>query len=121
VTDICKPEAEQLIASAQGAEATTFNPERGEGDCQPARRLELSVGTGRNNTAVDLEKAAKFAQRARDNGMKDCSDSISNGPLVVDTSHIPSATGRFARTISGVQAADKCTAFYSGEPGPRVQ
>jgi len=98
-------------------------PERGEGGCRPARRLEHSGGTGGSghNTATDLETAVKFAQCASDNGMKVFPDPTSNGPLV-DASRIPSAAGRGARSISGFQAAaDKYTAIDSGELGPRVQ
>ncbi len=78
MTGNCRPEAEQLVASAEGAEEATSNPERGEGGCHPARRLELSVGTGGNgcnNTATNLEKAVKFAECMRDNGGKDFPDS----------------------------------------------
>ena len=107
MTGNCRPESEQLVASAQGAEEATSTPERGEGGCHPARRLELSVGTGGSrgdNTATDLEKAVKFAPCARDHGMKDFPDPTSKEPLV-DTSRIPSAAGRGARSISGFQAA----------------
>ena len=82
MTGNCRPEAQRLVGSAEGAEEATSNPERGEGGCHPARRPELSVGTGGsggNNTATDLEKAVKVAQWARDNGMKDFPDAISSG------------------------------------------
>ena len=106
MTGNCRPEAEQLVASAEGAEEATSNPERGEGGCHPARRFELSVGTAGSggNTVTDLEKAVKFAQCAHDNGVKGFPDPTSDGPLV-DTSRIPSAAGRGARSISGFQAA----------------
>ena len=124
MTGDTRPEAEQLVASVEGAEEATSNPKRGKGGCNPARRLELSVrtcGNGCNNTATNLEKAVNFAQRARDNGMKDFPDPTSDGSLI-DTSRIPSAAGSGARSISGFQAAaDKCTPIYSGELGLRVQ
>ena len=124
MTGNCRPEAEQLVASVEGEEEATSNPERGKGGCQPARRLELSVGTGGSrgkNTATDIEKAVKFARCARNSGIKDFPDPTSNGPLV-ETSRIPSAAGRGARSISGFQAtADRCTAIDSGQLGLRVQ
>ncbi len=124
MTGNCRPESEQLVASAEGAEKATSTPERDEGRCHPARRLELSGGTGGsrgNNTTTDLEKAVRFAPCGRDNGMTDVPDPISNGPLV-DTSRIPSATGRDARSIAGfAAAANEYTAIDSGELGLRVQ
>ncbi len=119
-----RPVSEQLVASAEGAEEATSTPERDEGDRHPARRLDLSVGTGGSrgdNTATDLEKAVKFAQSARDNGMKDFPDPTSKEPLV-DTSRIPSAAGRSGHSISGFPAAaNEYTALESGELGLRVQ
>ncbi len=123
MTGNCRPESEQLVASAEGAEEAMSNPERGEGGCGPARRFEPSLGTGGSgdNTATDLETAVKFAQWARDNGMKDFPDPTSDGPLV-DMSRIPSAAGTGARDISGfLAAADECTAIDSAELGQRIQ
>ena len=115
-----RPESEQLVASAEGAEKATSTPERDEGDRQPARGLELSVGTGGsrgNNTATDHEKAVKFAPCARHSGMKDVPDPTSTEPLV-DTNRIPSAAGRSARSVSGFPAvADEYSALDSGELG----
>jgi hypothetical protein len=123
VTGNCRPEAEQLVASAAGAEEATSNTERGEGGCHPTRRLELSVGTGGSgdNTANDLTETVKFTQCERDSGMKGFRHPTSDGPLV-DTNQIPSAAGKGARSISGLEAAaDKCTAIDAGELGMRVQ
>ena len=124
MTGNCRPESEQLVASAEGAEKATSTPERDEGRCRPPRKLELSVGTGGsrvNNTATDLEKAVRFAPDARDSGMTDVPDPTSHEPLVA-TSRIPSATGRDARSIAGfVAAANEYTAIDSGELGLRVQ
>jgi len=124
VTGNCRPEAEQLVASAEGAEEATSNPERSKGGCRPARRLELSVGAGGrggNTTAIDLEKAAKFIRCERDSGTKDYPDPTSNRPLV-ETGRIPSSAGRGSPSISGFQAAaERCTPIDSGELGLRVQ
>jgi hypothetical protein len=55
----------------------------------------------------------------RENGVPDFPDPTPNGPLI-DTSRIPSAAGRGARSIPGFSAAAKeCTAVYSGELGLR--
>ena len=120
MTGICRPEAEQLVASAEGVDEAISNPERGEGGCHPARRLELSVGTGGEgciNTATNLENAVKFAEWMRDNGGKDFPDSAPDRPLI-DTSRIPSAAGRGAHSIPGFRAAaDRCTALYSSALG----
>ena len=123
MTGNCRPESEQLVASAEGAEKATSTPERDEGRCRPPRKLELSVGTGgsRVNNTPDLEKSERFAPGAPDSGMTDVPDLTSHEPLV-DTSRIPSATGRDARSIAGfVAAANEYTAIDSGELGLRVQ
>ena len=123
MTGNCRPVAEQFVAFAEGAEEASA-PEWGEDGCHPACGLELSVGTGGsrgNDTATELEKAVKFASPALENGMKDVLDPTSKEP-VVDTSRIPSAAARGARSISGFQgAADRCTALDSGELGLRVR
>ncbi len=91
-------EAEQLVDSADGADQATSNPDQGEGGWNQARRLELSVlsvSSGANDTATS--------------------------PLI-DTSFVPSAAGRGARSIPWFRAAGgQCTALYSGEPGLRGQ
>ena len=98
------------------------NPKRDEDSCHPTRRLELSVGTGESgdNTANDLDEAMKFIQCARANGMKGFRDPTTDGPLV-DTSRIPPARRKGARSISGLEvAADRYNALDSGELGLRV-
>jgi hypothetical protein len=116
VTGNCRPDAEQLVASADRAEKATFDPERGEGGCHPPRGLELSAGTvdsGANNTATNLEKAVQFAQCMRVKSMTDLPDPTAEG-LLIDTSRLPIAAGEGDRIIPGFQAAaEKCTAIYS--------
>jgi hypothetical protein len=56
MTANCRPESEQLAASAESAQEATSIPEREEGGCLSARRLELSVGIGGrrgDNAATD--------------------------------------------------------------------
>ncbi|HVA08192.1 MAG TPA: hypothetical protein VNG12_15760 [Acidimicrobiales bacterium] len=122
MTGNCRPESEELVASAEGAGEATSAPERDEGGCHLARGLELSVdarGSRGNNTA-DLEKAVRFAPGTRDSGMTDFPDPTSHEPLV-DTSRFPSVAGRGVPSTSGFPAANEYTAVDSGELGLRVQ
>ncbi len=83
--------------------------------------LEPAGFTGSKRSPQEQEAALKFAQCVRDNGVPDFPDPTPNGPLI-DTSRIPSAAGRGARSIPGFQAAaHKCTATYSGELGLQGQ
>lgn len=120
----CRPESEQLAAPAEGAGEAASTPERDEGGCRPASGLELPVGAGGsrgNNTPTDLEKAVRCAPGAGDNGMTDFPDPTSH-ELPVDTSRIPSAAERGARSMSGLPAAAyEYTALGSGELGRPVQ
>ncbi len=83
--------------------------------------LEPPGFMGRKRSPQEQEAALKFAQCMRANGVPDFPDPTPNGPLI-DTTRIPSAAGRGARSIPGfVAAAHKCTAIYSGELGLRGQ
>jgi hypothetical protein len=83
--------------------------------------LEPPGFMGRKRSAQEQKKALEFAQCMRDNGVKDFPDPTADGPLI-DTTRIPSAAGRGARSIPGFQAAvDRCTGIYSGELGLRGQ
>ncbi len=83
--------------------------------------LEPAGFTGSKRSPQQQQAALKFAQCIRDNGVPDFPDPTPNGPLI-DTSRIPSAAGRGARSIPGFDAAaHKCTAIYSGELGLRGQ
>jgi hypothetical protein len=119
-----RPEVEQIVAPAQGGEEATSNPGRGDGGWHPARRCELSVGTGGNDggtTAIDLERAVKFGWCADDCSFGDFPDPTPDGSLV-HTSRIPSAPNWGARSMTGLHAAaDRCTAIDAGELGLRVQ
>jgi hypothetical protein len=69
---------------------------------------------GRKRSAQEQENALEFAQCMRDNGVKDFPDPAEDGPLI-DTSRIPSAAGRGARSIPGFQAAvEKCRDALAG-------
>jgi hypothetical protein len=83
--------------------------------------LEPPGFMGHKRSSQEQEHALKFAQCMRNNGVKDFPDPTRDGPLI-DTSRIPSAAGRGARSIPGFQAAmQKCTAIYSGELGLKGQ
>jgi hypothetical protein len=83
--------------------------------------LEPAGFTGSKRSTQEQQAALKFAKCMRENGVPDFPDPTPNGPLI-DTSRIPSAAGRGARSIPGFPAAaSKCTAIYSGELGLRGQ
>ena len=83
--------------------------------------LEPAGFTGSKRSSQEQHAALKFAKCMRENGLPDFPDPTPNGPLI-DTSRIPSAAGRGARSIPGFPAAaSKCTAIYSGQLGLRGQ
>jgi hypothetical protein len=72
---------------------------------------------GQKRSTQKQESALKFAQCMRDSGVRDFPDPTPNAPLI-DTTRIPSAQGRGARSIPGFTAAtEKCGAKYSRELG----
>lgn len=83
--------------------------------------LEPAGFTGSKRSTRQQEAAIKFAQCIRANGVPDFPDPTANGPLI-DTNRIPSAAGKGARSIPGLQAAaHKCGAIYGSELGLRSQ
>jgi hypothetical protein len=102
------------IANRSSLDTTTAAFKQAIGAC---RDLEPPGFMGHTRSAQQQEHALEFAQCMRDNGIKDFPDPTRDGPLI-DTTRIPSAAGRGARSIPGFQAAmQKCTAVYSGELG----
>jgi hypothetical protein len=72
---------------------------------------------GGKATPQQMSERLEFAQCMRDNGIKDFPDPANDGPLI-DTSRIPSAAGRGARSIPGFQAAmEKCRDDLAGALG----
>ena len=68
-------------------------------------------------TAGEQEARLEFAQCMRDNGVEDFPDPTEDGPLI-DTNRIPSAAGRGARSMPGLQAAmQTCSDAFSDELG----
>jgi hypothetical protein len=83
------------------------------------KALEPAGFMGSKRTPQEQQAALKFARCMRQHGVPDFPDPTPNGPLI-DTSRMPSAAGRGARSIPGFQAAaTECTAIYSGELGLR--
>jgi hypothetical protein len=124
VTGNHRPEAEQLVAFANGVQEATSHRERGGDNWRPARRLELCAGAGSsdaNNTTTNLGEPGQSAQSMCDNGVKDFPDPTADR-LLRDASRIPAAAGKSDQNIPGFHAAaDKCTAIYSSALGLRCQ
>jgi hypothetical protein len=75
--------------------------------------------TGHRRTAQQQKAALAFARCMRDNGVPDFPDPAPDAPLV-DTNRIPSAAGRGARSIPGLDAAmQTCGRTFAGELGLR--
>jgi hypothetical protein len=72
---------------------------------------------GTEASPEEQEVRLEFAQCMRDNGVEDFPDPAPNGPLI-DTTRIPSAAGRGARSIPGFDAAAQtCGDAFSDELG----
>jgi hypothetical protein len=85
------------------------------------KHLEPPGFIGHRRSAQKQQSALKFAQCMRDNGVRDFPDPTPDAPLI-DTTRIPSAAGRGARSIPGFEAATrKCGALYSRELGLKGQ
>jgi hypothetical protein len=79
--------------------------------------LEPPGFTGHKRSTQEQERALEFAQCMRDNGVPDFPDPTPDSPLI-DTSRIPSAAGRGARSIPGFQATvQKCRDYLAGALG----
>jgi hypothetical protein len=106
------------IANRSSVDPNTAAFKKAIGACKD---LEPPGFTGRTRSAQEQKHALEFAQCMRDNGVKDFPDPTPNGPLI-DTTRIPSAAGRGARSIPGFDAAvHKCTGIYSGQLGLKRQ
>ena len=93
------------IANGSSLDPSTAAFEKAISACKD---LQPPGFTGTKRGAKEQDSALEFAQCMRDNGVKDFPDPTNDGPLI-DTTRIPSAAGRGARSIPGFQAAvDKC-------------
>jgi hypothetical protein len=121
VSDFPDPDASGTLTLDAVVNGSSLNPNtpawiRALGACKD---LEPSGFMGSKRSPQEQAAALKFAQCMRENGVPDFPDPTPNGPLI-DTSRIPSAAGRGARSIPGFSAAaTKCTTIYSGELGLR--
>jgi hypothetical protein len=89
------------IANGSSLDTSTAAFKKAIGACKD---LEPGGFMGHKRSAQEQERALEFAQCMRDNGVKDFPDPVNGEPLI-DTSRIPSAAGRGARSIPGFQAA----------------
>lgn len=81
------------------------------------KNLQPAGFTGHKASPTEQQVRLRFAQCMRDNGVKDFPDPAPDAPLI-DTNRIPSAAGRGARDIPGLDgAAHKCGAAFSDELG----
>jgi hypothetical protein len=99
------------IANRSSVDPSTAEFEKAIGAC---RDLQPGGFMGQKRSAQEQRNGLEFAQCMRDNGVKDFPDPTTDGPLI-DTSRIPSAAGRGARSIPGFQAAvEKCRDALAG-------
>jgi hypothetical protein len=99
------------IANGSSLDTSTAAFTKALGAC---RDLEPGGFMGHKRSASEQRNGLEFAQCMRDNGVKDFPDPTNDGPLI-DTSRIPSAAGRGARSIPGFQAAvEKCRDALAG-------
>jgi hypothetical protein len=99
------------IANRSSLDTSTAAFKKAIGAC---RDLEPAGFMGHKRSTQEQEHGLVFAQCMRDSGVKDFPDPTSDGPLI-DTTRIPSAAGRGARSIPGFQAAvDKCHEALAG-------
>jgi hypothetical protein len=79
--------------------------------------LEPAGFTGHTRSAAQQKAALRFARCMREHGVRDFPDPAPDAPLI-DTTRIPSAAGRGARSIPGFDAAaHRCAAAFSGQLG----
>jgi hypothetical protein len=107
-----------IDAVVNGSSLDTSTP-AWNGAISACKDLQPPGFTGDERSAEQQDAALEFAQCMRDNGVEDFPDPAPDGPLI-DTTRIPSAAGRGARSIPGFQAAQrKCSAGSSDELGLR--
>jgi hypothetical protein len=93
------------VANGSSVDTNTAAWKEAIGACKD---LQPPGFTGEKRTRKQQSAGLTFAQCMRDNGVKDFPDPTTDGPLI-DTTRIPSAAGRGARSIPGFQAAvEKC-------------
>ena len=99
------------IANGSSVDTSTAAFKKAIGAC---RDLQPGGFMGRKRSAQEQRNGLELAQCMRDNGVKDFPDPTNDAPLI-DTTRIPSAAGRGARSIPGFQAAvEKCRDALAG-------
>jgi hypothetical protein len=99
------------IANGSSLDTSTAAFTKAIGACKD---LEPGGFMGHKRSAQEQRNALEFAQCMRDSGVKDFPDPTNDAPLI-DTSRIPSAAGRGARSIPGFQnAVERCRDALAG-------
>jgi hypothetical protein len=114
VTEFPDPNAsndQELVDGLKRLDQSSAVWKKAIGACKDLRPPGLLGGSA---TPQQMRQRLEFAQCMRDNGVDDFPDPAKDGPLI-DTTRIPSAAGRGARSIPGFQAAmEKCRDAFAG-------
>ena len=117
VTDFPDPNAsddQEFVETMKRLETSSAAWKKAIGACKDLRPPGVLGGKA---SPQQMRGRLEFAQCMRDNGVEDFPDPTKDGP-VIDTTRIPSAAGRGARSIPGFQAAiEKCRNALSGALG----
>jgi hypothetical protein len=107
---------QEVVEGIKALEQSSAAWKKAMGACKDLRPPGFLGGKA---SPQEMKPRLKFAQCMRDNGVEDFPDPAKDGPLI-DTTRIPSAAGRGARSIPGFQAAiEKCRDALSGAVGER--
>jgi hypothetical protein len=117
VTEFPDPNAggdQEFVEAIQALDTSSAAWKKAIGACKDLRPPGLLGGKA---TPQEMRERLEFAQCMRDNGIEDFPDPTEDGPLI-DTTRIPSAAGRGARSIPGFQdAMEKCRDALAGALG----
>jgi hypothetical protein len=107
---------QEFVDAIEALDTSSAAWKKAMGACKDLRPPGLLGGSA---TPQQMRQRLEFAHCMRDNGVKDFPDPTKDGPLI-DTTRIPSAAGRGARSIPGFQAAiEKCRDAFRGALGDR--
>ena len=105
---------QEFVEGIQSLDQSSAAWKRAIGACKDLRPPGLLGGKA---SPQEMRPRLKFAPCMRDSGVEDFPDPTKDGPLI-DTTRIPSAAGRGARSIPGFQAAmEKCRDALAGALG----
>jgi hypothetical protein len=92
---------QEFVEAIKSLDTSSAAWKKAMGACKDLRPPGLLGGKA---SPQQMKPRLKFAQCMRDHGVKDFPDPLPGAPLI-DTTRIPSAAGRGARSIPGFQAA----------------